>query len=74
MIDSGATMYLSPVKSEFIDLQLVYNPEQVRIAGGDTKMRHVKGYGTVVIYSMPLQAREYRTLSCCESRTSPVSY
>jgi hypothetical protein len=37
MINSGATMHLSSVKSDFIDLQSDSNPEQIRTAGGDTK-------------------------------------
>jgi hypothetical protein len=49
MIDSGATMHLSPIKSDFIDLQSDSNPEQIRTAGGDTKMLQIKGHGTVLI-------------------------
>jgi hypothetical protein len=38
MIDSGATMHLSPVKSDFIDLQSDSDLEQIRTAEGDIKM------------------------------------
>jgi hypothetical protein len=42
-------MHLSPVKSDFIDLQSDSNSEQIRTAGGDTKTLQIKGHGTVLI-------------------------
>jgi hypothetical protein len=49
MIDSSATMHLSPVKLDFIDLQSDFDSEQIRTAGGNTKMLQIKGHRTVLI-------------------------
>jgi hypothetical protein len=49
IIDSGATMHLSPVKSDFINLQSNSDLEQIRTAGGNTKTLQIKGHGTVLI-------------------------
>jgi hypothetical protein len=62
MIDSGATMHLSPVKSNFIDLQSDSNLEQIRTAGGNTKMLQIKGHGTVLIQHVFTEKRA----SCTE--------
>jgi hypothetical protein len=49
MINSSAIMHLSPVKSDFINLQSDFNLEQIRTAKGDTKTLQIKGHGTVLI-------------------------
>jgi hypothetical protein len=49
IINSSAIMHLSPVKLDFINLQSDSNLEQIRTAGGNTKMLQIKGHGTVLI-------------------------
>ena len=48
LVDSGATMHMSPVKSDFIDLESVLHPEQLRTANGDESLV-IQGRGSVLI-------------------------
>jgi hypothetical protein len=61
MIDSSATMHLSPIKLDFINLQSDSNLEQIRTAGGDTKMLQIKGHGTVLIQHIFTEKRALHT-------------
>jgi hypothetical protein len=38
LVDSGATIHLLPVKSDFIDLTIISNKEEIKTADRDTSL------------------------------------
>src|SRR5260221_7361416 len=49
MLDSGATIHVTPSMNDFIDYQPYYSPQRVQTASGTDKVLQIRGQGTVLI-------------------------